>query len=224
MGSIAESLVATAIGLVVAIPAVAAFNYFQRRIRATLASSEALTHILLAYAKGEAAQSSGGEPSRSDARGAEAAEEAMASAAALQRMRLERRLAFLGTVGNNAPFIGLLGTVIGIVQAFEKLQGAGASGGAAGPASDVMGSISESLVATAIGLVVAIPAVAAFNYFQRRIRATLANSDALTHILLAYAKGEAAASGGERSGTVRAPSVREPSETFGMQRISTLPS
>jgi len=157
-------------------------------------------------------------------RGAEAAEEAMASAAALQRMRLERRLAFLGTVGNNAPFIGLLGTVIGIVQAFEKLQGAGASGGAAGPASDVMGSISESLVATAIGLVVAIPAVAAFNYFQRRIRATLANSDALTHILLAYAKGEAAASGGERSGTVRAPSVREPSETFGMQRISTLPS
>ena len=157
-------------------------------------------------------------------RGAEAAEEAMASATALQRMRLERRLAFLGTVGNNAPFIGLLGTVIGIVQAFEKLQGAGASGGAAGPASDVMGSISESLVATAIGLVVAIPAVAAFNYFQRRIRATLANSDALTHILLAYAKGEAAASGGERSGTRRAPSVREPSEPFGMQRISTLPS
>jgi len=156
-------------------------------------------------------------------RGAEAAEEAMASATALQRMRLERRLAFLGTVGNNAPFIGLLGTVIGIVQAFEKLEQAGGVGGA-GSAAAVMGSISESLVATAIGLVVAIPAVAAFNYFQRRIRATLANSDALTHILLAYAKGEAAASGGERSGTRRAPSVREPSEPFGMQRISTLPS
>ena len=157
-------------------------------------------------------------------RGAEAAEEAMASATALQRMRLERRLAFLGTVGNNAPFIGLLGTVIGIVQAFEKLQGAGASGGAAGPASDVMGSISESLVATAIGLVVAIPAVAAFNYFQRRIRATLASSEALTHILLAYAKGEAAqSSGGEpsRSDARGAASVREASETFGMQRISS---
>ncbi len=65
-------------------------------------------------------------------------------------------MAFLGTLGNNAPFIGLLGTVIGIVQAFEKLQNAGASGGAGGPASDVMGSIAESLVATAIGLVVAI--------------------------------------------------------------------
>ncbi|HEY3666282.1 MAG TPA: MotA/TolQ/ExbB proton channel family protein [Polyangiaceae bacterium] len=120
-------------------------------------------------------------------RGAEAAQEAMASATALQRMRLERRLAFLGTLGNNAPFIGLLGTVIGIVQAFDKLQNAGV-GGATGPATDVMGAIAEALVATAIGLIVAIPAVAAYNYFQRRIRSTLANSDALTHILLAYAK------------------------------------
>jgi biopolymer transport protein ExbB len=157
-------------------------------------------------------------------RGPEAAEEAMASATALQRMRLERRLAFLGTVGNNAPFIGLLGTVIGIVQAFDKLQNAGA--GAGGPASDVMGSISESLVATAIGLVVAIPAVAAFNYFQRKIRATLANSDALTHILLAYAKGEAALPGGGQSaqtGARRAASGREGVETFSMQRTSTFP-
>jgi len=158
-------------------------------------------------------------------RGAEAAEEAMASATALQRMRLERRLAFLGTLGNNAPFIGLLGTVIGIVQAFEKLQVAGING-AGGPASDVMGSIAESLVATAIGLIVAIPAVAAFNYFQRRIRAALANSDALTHILLAYAKGEAAlAFGGQSSQAAsrRAPSVSETPETFSMQRTSSLP-
>jgi len=158
-------------------------------------------------------------------RGAEAAEEAMASATALQRMRLERRLAFLGTLGNNAPFIGLLGTVIGIVQAFEKLQTAGAGGGAGGPGSDVMGAIAEALVSTAIGLVVAIPAVAAFNYFQRRIRATLSNSEALTHILLAYAKGEAGLPGGGQSSHTgrRAAAVRESSETFGMQRISGLP-
>jgi len=160
-------------------------------------------------------------------RGAEAAEEAMASATALQRMRLERRLAFLGTVGNNAPFIGLLGTVIGIVQAFEMLSaGASAGGSAGGPASQVMGSIAESLVATAIGLVVAIPAVAAFNYFQRRIRATFSNSDALKHILLAYAKGEAAQSnGGESLHTApqRADAARGQSETFSMQRIGTLP-
>ena len=148
------------------------------------------SELVLASKSAEAAIVAAGL--RQIGRGAEAAEEAMASATALQRMRLERRLAFLGTLGNNAPFIGLLGTVIGIVQAFEKLQNAGAGGAGAGPATDVMGAIAEALVATAIGLVVAIPAVAAFNYFQRRIRATLANSDALTHILLAYAKGEAA--------------------------------
>jgi biopolymer transport protein ExbB len=157
-------------------------------------------------------------------RGADAAEEAMASATALQRMRLERRLAFLGTLGNNAPFIGLLGTVIGIVQAFEKLQNAGAGGGA-GPGTDVMGAIAEALVATAIGLVVAIPAVAAFNYFQRKIRATLANSEALTHILLAYAKGEAAAQGGNGA-PLAAPARRgvtasqEQAEPFTMQSVS----
>jgi biopolymer transport protein ExbB len=158
-------------------------------------------------------------------RGPEAAEEAMASATALQRMRLERRLAFLGTLGNNAPFIGLLGTVIGIVQAFDKLQTAGLGGGTAGPATDVMGAISEALVATAIGLVVAIPAVAAFNYFQRRIRATVANSDALTHIILAYAKGEAAQPGKQTTQTEPRSTVpgREQPETFGMQRINTLP-
>src|SRR4051812_10037747 len=161
------------------------------------------------------------------ARGADAAQEAMASATALQRMRLERRLAFLGTLGNNAPFIGLLGTVIGIVQAFEKLQSAGAGGGA-GPGTDVMGAIAEALVATAIGLVVAIPAVAAFNYFQRKIRSTFANSEALTHILLAYAKGEAAglASNGtpDAAATRRGTATsRERAEPFTMQRISNYP-
>jgi biopolymer transport protein ExbB len=118
-------------------------------------------------------------------RGPEAAEEAMASATALQRMRLERRLAFLGTLGNNAPFVGLLGTVIGIVQAFDKLEDAGLGGGAG---TAVMGAIAEALVATAIGLAVAIPAVAAFNYFNRRIKSTLGNTDALRHIVLSYAK------------------------------------
>ncbi len=124
-------------------------------------------------------------------KGSAAVEESMASATALSRMRLERRLAFLGTLGNNAPFVGLLGTVIGIVQAFDALQSNGMQGGAGGPATDVMGAISEALVATAIGLAVAIPAVAAFNYFQRRIKATLGNADALTHILLAYTKSGA---------------------------------
>jgi biopolymer transport protein ExbB len=119
-------------------------------------------------------------------RGADAATEAMAGATAVQRMRLERRLSFLGTLGNNAPFIGLLGTVIGIVQAFDKLQMAGTSASAGG---EVMGAIAEALVATAIGLAVAIPAVAAFNAFQRQIKSTLGNCEALTHILLTHIKG-----------------------------------
>jgi biopolymer transport protein ExbB len=120
------------------------------------------------------------------ARGAEAASEAMASATALGRMRLERRLSFLGTLGNNAPFVGLLGTVIGIVQAFHELERAGLNGSAG---SGIMGAIAEALVATAIGLVVAIPAVAAYNYFQRRIRTTLGNAEALQHILLSHLVG-----------------------------------
>ena len=126
--------------------------------------------------------------------GAESAEEAMAGAAALQKLKLEKRLAFLGTLGNNAPFIGLLGTVIGIVGAFAELGKANA-GGAAGAAAAsavapqaVMSNIAEALVATAIGLIVAIPAVAAFNTFQRIVKATQANTDALGHVLLAHLK------------------------------------
>jgi biopolymer transport protein ExbB len=120
--------------------------------------------------------------------GAAAAEEAMTGATVLQRMRLERGLSFLGTLGNNAPFVGLLGTVIGIVQAFESLERAGLAAGGAG--AEVMGAIAEALVATAIGLAVAIPAVAAFNYFQRRIKAILGNAAALQHVLLSHMKSE----------------------------------
>lgn len=122
--------------------------------------------------------------------GAAAVEEAMSGATAVQRMRLERRLGFLGTLGNNAPFVGLLGTVIGIVQAFDQLQAAGAGNGSGGAMGGVMGAIAEALVATAIGLVVAIPAVAAFNAFQRQIKAILGNAEALRHIVLSYVKAE----------------------------------
>jgi biopolymer transport protein ExbB len=128
-------------------------------------------------------------------KGPDAAEEAMTGAAALQRMKLERRLAYLGTLGNNAPFIGLFGTVIGVVMAFDAL-GQAASTPAAQAATQamapqaVMSSIAEALVATAVGLAVAIPAVASNNFFQRMIRATLANTEALTRILLAHLKAD----------------------------------
>lgn len=128
-------------------------------------------------------------------RGAKAADEAMQGAVALQKMRLERRLIFLGTVGNNAPFIGLFGTVIGVIQAFEALakqdQVSAAATAAAGMApQQVMAAIAEALVATAIGLFVAIPAVAMYNVFMRKAKSVLANTEALTRVLLAHLSGE----------------------------------
>lgn len=138
--------------------------------------------------------------------GPQAAEEAMAGAAALQRMKLERRLAYLGTLGNNAPFIGLFGTVIGVVQAFEALGQAAKAPVAQGAASQmapqaVMSSIAEALVATAVGLAVAIPAVAFNNFYQRLIKSTLANTEALTRILMGYLKAQPVPA----SGPYRAP-------------------
>jgi len=124
-------------------------------------------------------------------RGVEAAEEAMQGASALQRMKLEKRLAFLGTLGNNAPFIGLLGTVIGIVAAFDELSKVKMAASQASTQlapEAVMGRISEALVATAIGILIAIPAVAAYNAFQRIVRGTVANTEALGHMLLAHLK------------------------------------
>lgn len=116
-------------------------------------------------------------------RGHRAVREALSSALAVQKNVLERRLGLLGTLGNNAPFVGLLGTVIGIMLAFEELSRAGKSAAAT---EGVMSSIAEALVATAIGLLVAIPAVAAFNWFQRRVRSITSNSEALAHQLLIH--------------------------------------
>ncbi len=118
-------------------------------------------------------------------RGALAAEKAMQSAAALERGRLERRLAFLATVGNNAPFVGLFGTVVGVIHAFEEL---GRNGQMASQVASqtVMTSIAEALVATAAGILVALPAVAAYNYLQRRVVALLSGAEVLTNLVLAY--------------------------------------
>jgi len=169
--------------------------------------------------------------------GSEAASEAMAGASALQKTKLEKRLAYLGTLGNNAPFIGLLGTVIGIVGAFEELgkanakpaaQAAGAAAAAAAAAAAnpgsqiasaaVMSNIAEALVATAVGLVVAIPAVAAFNMFQRIVKTTLSNTDALGHVLLAYLKSTE--KGLLRPATAAAAA---PAATPSSRRVSTNP-
>ncbi|MFZ6182013.1 MotA/TolQ/ExbB proton channel family protein [Nannocystis pusilla] len=100
-----------------------------------------------------------------------------------EKLRLERNLNFLGTVGSNSPFIGLLGTVLGIIETFRAIERSGVMGSAE-YSNAVMAGIYEALVATAVGLLVAIPAVIAFNFFQRRVKALLGEADALTNMVL----------------------------------------
>ena len=119
-------------------------------------------------------------------RGAATADKGMQSAIAIERSLLEARLAYLGTLGNNAPFIGLFGTVIGIILAFNELGQAQGGAGGQMASQAVMGSIAEALVATAVGIAVALPAVASYNYFQRWISTLLADADALSNLVLAY--------------------------------------
>jgi biopolymer transport protein ExbB/TolQ len=121
-------------------------------------------------------------------RGPDAAAEAMLQAKSTTRPQLEKNLAILGTLGNNAPFIGLFATCIKIIQAFAVL-------GNDEPNSKIMVLIAAALIATAVGLLVAIPAVVAYNIFQRRVRVTVAAADAVAHALLAELKGEPVAAG-----------------------------
>ena len=115
--------------------------------------------------------------------GPAAMEEHLEATLERERLRYERGLAFLGTLGNNAPFVGLFGTVLGIIRAFHDLAQSGGTGSQA-----VMAGIGESLVATGVGLLVALPAVAAYNAFIRYVEARASGANALGHELLAHAK------------------------------------
>jgi biopolymer transport protein ExbB/TolQ len=119
--------------------------------------------------------------------GAAASSEAMQSVKARMRPALDANLSILATIGSNAPFVGLLGTVLGIVNAAHELT----AGGSQNNPNAVMGGVFEALVATAVGLFVAIPAVVAYNLFQRRVRKRLAGVDSLAHLILSSARAEA---------------------------------
>src|SRR3990172_12420263 len=118
--------------------------------------------------------------------GAQAASEAMLSAKARMRPALDANLSILATIGSNAPFIGLLGTVLGIIKAAHELNVNAAQNN---PAT-VMSGVFEALVATAVGLFVAIPAVVAYNLFERKVRTRMAQVDSLAHLVLANAPVE----------------------------------
>ena len=116
-------------------------------------------------------------------KGADAVEEVFRGAEHLEHIRFSRGLGILATIGSNAPFIGLLGTVIGIIHAFRELA---VSDGQASTA--VMSGISEALIATAVGLVVAIPAVIAFNALQGELQNLRSQTASLTSVVLSHLK------------------------------------
>jgi biopolymer transport protein ExbB/TolQ len=115
--------------------------------------------------------------------GPAAVQEAVACAIAEARPDYERGLSFLGTLGNNAPFLGLFGTVVGIIRAFADLSVGGPKGAGA---AVVMAGISEALVATAVGIFVAIPAVVGFNGYMRRLRTLTTRGEAIGHALASH--------------------------------------
>jgi biopolymer transport protein ExbB/TolQ len=116
--------------------------------------------------------------------GPEAVEQILAKATRLRRKSFEAGLLFLGTLGNNAPFIGLFGTVLGIVTAFREL---GAN--SMGAMGNVMGGIAEALIATAVGILVALPAVIYYNIFQKKGSDVEEQAAALGNVVIATMRG-----------------------------------
>ena len=114
-------------------------------------------------------------------------EDHMVAATLAERRRVEQRLLVLGTLGSNAPFIGLFGTVLGVIKAFHDLGESGS-----GP-EVVMQGLSEALIATAVGLIVAIPCVVGFNYFQKKAKDLLMGTELLGRLLLAHIRSAPAA-------------------------------
>lgn len=102
-----------------------------------------------------------------------------------EKPELEKYLAVLATIASNAPFIGLLGTVLGIMKAFNDLALASEAG-----QQTVMAGISVALIATAAGLFVAIPAGIFYNYYSRKVKAIFSSLESVKELGLAYAKSK----------------------------------
>ena len=96
----------------------------------------------------------------------ESSQRALERAEAIVHAKLKRGLSVLATIGSTAPFVGLFGTVVGILNAFKGIEQNKATG-----LSAVAGGIAEALVTTAFGLLVAVPAVWAYNYFTNKVEA-----------------------------------------------------
>lgn len=117
-------------------------------------------------------------------RGPKAVEELCRGAIAMERLRYERGLSILATIGSNAPFIGLFGTVMGVIMAFDQLRGMDGQQGT-GQSSAVMGAIAEALIATGVGLLVAIPAILFFNILKGTMKTRVAQTQLLVETTVA---------------------------------------
>jgi len=126
--------------------------------------------------------------------GPDAVEQILVKAVRHRRKKFEGGLLFLGTLGNNAPFIGLFGTVLGIVTAFRELGTA-----QMGAMGNVMSGIAEALIATAVGILVALPAVIFYNVFQKKGADVEEQAGALGNVVLASMKGGSNSSNGARA-------------------------
>lgn len=126
--------------------------------------------------------------------GGRAVSDALEAELSRARKQLEKGMVFLGTIGNNSPFIGLFGTVIGVIVAFHELGTAAARAGAMG---NVMSGIAEALVATGVGIFVALPAVIAYNMAQKRIGEIEQDATSLGRIVSAWLETR------EKGGTLR---------------------
>ncbi len=97
-----------------------------------------------------------------------------------KKKELEKGLPVLGTLGSTTPFVGLLGTILGIIVSFGELSQGG------GSTNSVMFSLAEALILTAVGLIVAIPAVVAFNFFNRKVKIVMSEASSLKDLYIAY--------------------------------------
>ncbi len=167
------------------------FRFFRRNKQAGEGLREQLMKAVLARDEGAISRAIEGNPSIEASvlrqawqfreGGAPALSDALESALGKARGELERSMTVLGTLGNNAPFIGLFGTVLGVIEAFSHL-GTGDDAAMTG----VMAAIAEALVATGVGIFVAIPAVVAFNVAQKKIGDVENDTTALGKLLSAW--------------------------------------
>lgn len=121
--------------------------------------------------------------------GADSVSEALESSTVKRRGELERGLTTLGTLGNNAPFVGLFGTVIGVIQAFHMLGSAGSTN-QQGAMGNVIVAISDALIATGVGLIVALPAVVGYNLAQKKVSTIENNVSVISRQILALLKAD----------------------------------